>query len=765
MRLDAIEKEKLLKRAVLLLLVLLVLGLAGTLSACGAREIGSVSQLNSAGMKVGVDQGSAAEGAVRDLLPEAECVYYTDKFLGYEAVAQGKIDAFAFDRLQMDLAIRNGLSGVHLLDEVLGDPVSVAVGISPVSPVGDLERLINAFLAECRQDGTLDEMMARWLTEQEAQMPDIPLPENPAGILRVGTSGIVPPYSYYSNGELTGFDIELARRFAAWLGFGLELKVYDYGAIIAAADAGDIDCIMANLNITEERREAITFSDVLYQIETGIMVRGEKSSSSAGSTAYTSLEQLDGARIGVQTGTTAAAVTLEHLPEAQISYFTTFPDMAAALEAHKIDAFPGDGLVLRMMAAEDPALFILDEKMSSYDCGVVLPKTAEGYKLRAELNEFIASMKEDGKLDALVTKWVETPEEERTLPDYASLPAPNGVLKVTTEGTYPPMNYYRGEELVGIEVEFCALFCEAYGYGLDISSMGFDGMLAALQAGKFDFALSGIAFTEERAQSVLFTDPYYSGGYRMAVLREDEAGSGPALSGIAASLEKTFVREGRWRLFVRGVGNTILISLLSVLLGNLLGFLLFLLCRRGRRIANAVTGVCLWLIQGTPTVVLLMVLYYIVFGKVSVSGAAVAVFGFTLTFGAAVYGLLKSGIEAVDVGQREAAYALGYSEQRTFFRIVLPQALPVIMPSYRGELVSLLKATAVVGYIAVQDLTKMGDIVRSRTYEAFFPLIAVTVLYFCLEGLLHLLGTLLERAIDLRRRSPAAIRKRVKSDD
>ena len=190
-----------------------------------------------------------------------------------------------------------------------------------------------------------------------------------------------------------------------------------------------------------------------------------------------------------------------------------------------------------------------------------------------------------------------------------------------------------------------------------------------------------------------------------------------------------------------------------------------MLCRRGNRTANRITGVCLWLVQGMPGVVLLMVLYYIVFGNLSVSGLAVSVFGFTLTFGAAVFGLLKTGVGAIDRGQYEAAYALGYSDRQTFFRFILPQALPLVTGAYRGELVSLLKATAVVGYIAVQDLTKMGDIVRSRTYEAFFPLIAVTVIYFCLEGILSLITGRLETLLNPRRRSAEAIRKGVTEDD
>ena len=171
----------------------------------------------------------------------------------------------------------------------------------------------------------------------------------------------------------------------------------------------------------------------------------------------------------------------------------------------------------------------------------------------------------------------------------------------------------------------------------------------------------------------------------------------------------------------------------------------------------------MWLVQGMPVVVLLMILYYVVFGNIS--GTAVAVIGFTLTFGAAVVDLLRMGVGTVDPGQYEASVALGFSGRTTFYRIILPQALPHILPAYKSEIVSLIKAAAVVGYIAVQDLTKVGDIVRSRTYEAFFPLIAVTVIYFLLEGLMAFLVSKIQVRLNPRRRKPESILKGVKPHD
>jgi len=747
--------EEMKKTCMLLILVLLFAVQAG--AALGEETvISSKDQLNRPGMKVGVSTGSSSVLIAEKELPDAKLVYYEENTIAYEAVAQGKIDAFVYDREQMQKAIDNGRKGVRLLDENMDEGVSIGVGVSPVSEIPDLLSRLNTFIAEIKADGTLEDMFHRWLDLGSEEMPDIPPAENPQFHLTVGTSGTVPPYSFYAGTVLTGFDIELGRRFAAWLGAEVSFRVYDYGAIVPAAVTGEIDCIMANLNITPERQEALPFSDELFTHPIAIMVKAD-----------TSLEKLKGKRIGVQTGTTFDEIVLNAIPDAQISYFNTYPDLSAALEANKIDAFPGDEPVLLLMMSENNKLALLDNRLDSFEFGFVLPKTAKGEKLRDELNAWIAGMKESGELDQVVSKWTSGPEEEKTVPDYASFPAPKGILTMVTEGAFPPMDYYRGEDLVGLEIDLAAQFCENNGYGFSLQGLNFDGILPAVQAGKADFAAAGITITEERKESVYFSDPYYVGGTMLAVLKSELTSleGGGFLDTVKESFNKTFIREDRWKLFLRGVLTTLLITFLSVLCGTLLGFAVYMLCRNGNRVANTVTRFCIWLVQGMPLVVLLMILYYIIFGNASLSGITVSVIAFTLTFGASVFGLLKMGVGAVEIGQYEAAYALGYTNRRTFFKIILPQALPHIMPSYKGEIIGLIKATSIVGYIAVQDLTKMGDIVRSRTYEAFFPLIAITIIYFLLEGLLGFLVSRLSFNINPKRRKPEKILKGVKTDD
>ena len=149
---------------------------------------------------------------------------------------------------------------------------------------------------------------------------------------------------------------------------------------------------------------------------------------------------------------------------------------------------------------------------------------------------------------------------------------------------------------------------------------------------------------------------------------------------------------------------------------------------------------------------LLMILYYIVFGSTDINAILVAVVGFSMNFAAYVSEMMRTGIDAVDPGQHEAAYALGFNRLQVFAKIIFPQAARHTLPVFKGEFISMLKMTSIVGYIAIQDLTKMSDIIRSRTYEAFFPLIATALIYFVIAyGMTYLLS-LVEISVDPKRR-------------
>ena len=479
----------------------------------------------------------------------------------------------------------------------------------------------------------------------------------------------------------------------------------------------------------------------------------------------TSYKQLNKAeyRLGVVNGNIAGPLVEKQLPKAKRMYFNTEVDMYAALENGKVDAIVNDNfLFIYHNECVKKELRLLDGYLTPFHLAYAFNKSEKGKKLNRQLSDYIEKLQKDGSLKKIQDAWLKG--KGKMAVDYSSLPAPNGVLTMATTGSSPPFSFVQNDTVVGMDIDVAARFCKEYGYGLKTVTMSFDGLVTAVASGKCDFAGSNIGVTKERKESVDFSSVYLSGGTAAAVY-DYKAANGNFFKRLKSSFYKTFVRDNRYRLFLHGILTTILITILSALFGTILGFVVFMFCRKGNKIANMITRFCIWIIQGMPVVVLLMILYYIVFSSAPVSGAFVSVVAFSLTFGAAVFGMVRTSVDTVSKGQLEAAYALGFSDIRTFFKIVMPQALVHFLPPYKAELVTLIKATAVVGYIAVQDLTRTGDIIRSQTYEAFFPLIAVAVIYFILAGVMIFIVNRLQLKADTKRRNRSEILKGVKTDD
>ena len=581
------------------------------------------------------------------------------------------------------------------------------------------------------------------------------------GTVRAAVCDTLEPMSYAGeNGELKGFDIEMILLMARELDVHVEFIGMEFSSVLSYVQSGKAMLGAGSIIVTEERSQSVDF--VEYFPAAFVLIVRAAQAKTAGSAA--ALADLEDAVIGVLSGTNIAGVVTEHMPDTQILLYNTTADLVMAVKSGKVDAIAMDEPVARHMQAEDPSLAEVPGLVGEFEYAFVLGKSESGEALCEELSEYIRSLWEDGTIKTLQEKWFDGGKADiLDSVDYSELPDVKGTLRLATY-QYPPFILKDEELFKGYDIEILAMFCRDRGYALEINEMGFDAALPSVQTGKVDIGAGSIAVMEERKESVLFSEPDYYGGVALIVRRDAPEPDSGFWSSVGESFEKTFIREGRWKLFVSGVGTTLLITVLSVLFGTVLGFGAFMLCRNGNPAANAVTRFFVWLIAGMPVVVLLMILYYIIFGKAAISGTLVSIVGFTLVFGAAVYSMVSGGVATVDKGQAEAAYALGYTDRRAFFRVVLPQALPHIMPSYKGQITALIKATAVVGYVAVQDLTKMGDIVRSRTYEAFFPLIAAAVIYYILAASLTSIVEKIEIRIDPRRRAREDILKGVTTE-
>ena len=206
---------------------------------------------------------------------------------------------------------------------------------------------------------------------------------------------------------------------------------------------------------------------------------------------------------------------------------------------------------------------------------------------------------------------------------------------------------------------------------------------------------------------------------------------------LKSSFISNFIDDNRWRYITDGLKITLLVTVFAVLIGVVLGFLIAIVRtthdKTGKlKILNAICKVYLTVIRGTPVVVQLMIIYFIIFGSVDISKVVVAIVAFGINSGAYVAEIFRSGIMSIDNGQFEAGRSLGFNYAQTMMYIVMPQAFKNVLPTLCNEFISLLKETSVSGYIALQDLTKGGDIIRSRTYDAFMPLIAVALIYLAM---------------------------------
>lgn len=700
--------------------------------------------------KVGIMTGSYQSTIIGDFFPDATILEYNNPADMLYALTENKIDITMIDASSYTCALWEGLQ-ISRLDEV-AETSSYGI-IFPKGQQQELRLQVNAFLAKIKENGTYDKLNEKWFGNKEpTEFLDPEALTGTNGTLRVIVNNELKPFGYIKNGKLVGYDVEILTLFAEEYGYRLDITSVPFQSLLAGVSGGAYQLGISGLTITEERKETFDFSDTYHNEDIIYVVAGDGDG----------LNAFRRAELGAVTGSLYGGYCRELFPNAHISEFNNFSDVLMALRQGKVDGTMLDRPNFNAVKRTDSKLSAVNVPQYSVEIGFGFQKTEEGYALQAQMNSFLDKLRADGRLDSMLDKWYGETEPSVSVP-LEELKENPKTLRVSIDTTRKPFVYMYEGKPVGFEIEALYLFCKEYGYNVEIEDVSFASGLAGLAGEKYDLVCGGLYMTPERKESVNFSEPYMVADVVMATY--EKSGVGNFFASIGESFEKTFIRESRWKLIVKGILTTLLISVCAVLGGTVLGFLLYLAARSKNRALSSVTRVFTKiyskLITGTPTLVVLMLLFYVVFGRSDLGGTVVAIIGFILTFGSFVYGQLALTVEAVDKGQTEAAYALGYSRNRTFFRIVLPQAMKMFLPVYSAEIVGLIKATSVVGYIAVNDLTKMGDIIRGNTYEAFFPLIAVAVIYFIITwGAAALLG-IMQRKFEPKRRKKKNILKGV----
>ena len=454
------------------------------------------------------------------------------------------------------------------------------------------------------------------------------------------------------------------------------------------------------------------------------------------------LEDYETATIGAWAGSVYEAAVMERLPGSTVVNYDTIAEMAQCVVDGKLDAFCVSECILSALSRVNDSVRPLEENIGTYDAGFVVRKDRNDGLLQ-DFNAFLGELRDSGELDKMAEVWMNGDTE----PIPSEFSGENGKLVIAMDALNEPFIFLKDGEYMGYDLDMAARYCVSRGYELVFVDAPFTMLIPGLNSGEYDMAAGSLEATSERREIVDFSDPSYSGGMRLVVKNDEKTDVG-FFEALRFSFERTFIRENRWQMFVSGIATTLIISAASIVFGSLLGFFLYFICRGGNKLINKISGFFMWLVDGMPMVVLLMILYYIVFGKAGLSGIWISIIGFTLTFTSSTFGMVSSGVNAVDSGQMEAALAIGYGTNRAFFRMIFPQAVRHIVSPFKSSVIQHIKLTSIVGYIAVQDLTKMSDIIRSRTYEAFFPLIVTAVIYFIIEALIIFLISRIEIRLD-----------------
>ncbi len=732
------------------------------LTGCSEKEKTIINLAALAGGKTfAVPTGTVADQFILKRFPDAKLKYYNSVLDCAIAVQSGKADATAYDLpVLKNIVARN--DGLMILPELIE---SDRYGFGFQKSDTALKQAVDTVLADLKSNGTYDDMMKRWFPDKgsPAPMPDIPLTVA-NGVLRFGTAAVTEPMAFVdANRKVVGFDVEFAARVAQKLGKKLEVTDMEFGAMLPALIAGKVDMIGAGLSITEERAKQILYSESYYPSGIAVVVRSAGQPTPAQSSArMRTADDIRDKTIGVLLGSVYDTHATRNYPKARILQYQTISDMLIALKSGKIDVTYFDAASTPEMLMANPDLGILVRDIFSVPIGAGFNR--DNGALREQFNAFLKEIKSNGTYNDMVDRWMnkgimETPRIESS--------NKNGVLRAgVVNDLGMPFGLIKDGQLIGFDIELSSRFAAYTGREYEPVPLAFGSLIASISTNKIDIITASMFITEERQKMIDFGDPYYESGVNL-VARKDRieqaqtavagSGAGPArkpfFKRAADSFYNNIILENRYRLVIDGLKLTVLISIFAALLGTILGGLVCYMRMSRNTFLSRTAAMYISLLRGTPVLVLLMIIYYVVFASVNIEPAIVAVIAFGLNFGAYVSEMFRTSIESVDKGQEEAGIAGGFTKLQTFVYIISPQALRHLLPVYKGEFISLVKMTSIVGYIAVQDLTKASDIIRARTFDAFFPLIMAAVIYLLIAWLLTWALGAIEISVDPKRRT------------
>ena len=704
------------------------------------------------GGRIGVSLGSIAESITRNYL-RGNPVTFTNYSAGIEDIRRGRIDGYMTDTVSLNLYV--GLPENQDLEVFEVPSYIFNLPMGAFSTNQDIINRFNLFLNDLSRRGLLVEIQNRWFsdtTDLDAEIPSLNVVGR-NGVLRVATSGEKPPYSFVgSNGRLNGYSIELARLFAANEDMIVRFTEMDFSQLIPFVMAGRAEIGLANVSITEERRRSVIFSDPIWHDTFAVIALKDQVDINTLSTLPTQLTQYVGQRIGVMYGTIFDTFVSDILHCTPI-YYDDFDLAVVDFNTGRINGFMLYHEIALMLNAGVPNLFTITELeppelFFAQNSAIFVNET-----LLSQFNAFLHEIKVDGTLHSITERWMgETSDLDVEMP-YFEDNISNGVLRVATSSRTRPFSYYNNQDdLVGYSIEVVRRFAQSQGLNLVIIHSSLNEIIPFVASGRADIGIDVFQKRDETEVGIHYSDPVYEGTATLITLnRVSEAEPSKLISTInwiKTGIERNFITDNRWRLIVDGFRTTMFISILAHILGSFLACIVSFLSTRKSLIFRGIGTLYYEFIARIPKVVILLITFYIFFARTSFSNVQIAVFAFAMISSVEIANVIKKAFRKINILEIEAAKSLGFSTYRTYVSVIFPQIIKYGIVGYTKSYISVLEATAIVGYIAIQDLTRAGEIIRSRTFDAFFPLLLVSLIYLIVVSVCIFIFKRLSKAIN-----------------
>lgn len=463
-----------------------------------------------------------------------------------------------------------------------------------------------------------------------------------------------------------------------------------------------------------------------------------------------SVDDLTGKAIGVQLGTTGDTLVSDYEGDeagTKVERFSKGSDAIQALKLGKLDAVVIDVQPANEFVKVNNDLTILKEDFVEEDYAICIAKGNDS--LTASINEALDVLSANGTIQKILDNYIGENLGKNPYVSPEHTDRSNGTLTMATNAYFKPYEYYENGQVVGIDVDIATAIADYLGMSLKVVDMDFDSIITAVSTGKADFGAAGMTVTEERLKNINFSNTYTT-SKQVVVVRDNEAIANQ--SSFIEKFKNDFIEDNRYQYILTGLKNTLIIALFAAIIGIIIGFLVAVVRSShdktgNMKVLNFICSLYLTIIRGTPAMIQLLIIYYIILGSVDINKIFVAILAFGINSGAYVAEIFRSGIMSIDNGQFEAARSLGLNYRQTMIKVILPQAFKNVLPALANEFIVLLKETSISGYIGLNDLTRGGDIIRSITYDAMLPLFGVAVVYLTLVMILSALVKKLERRL------------------